>query len=140
MTPFDTLLTELEAFGENNDAARATRAERMLNITRDTGEFLAVMIKAMHARRVLEVGTSNGYSTLWLAWAASAIDGQVTTLEVSEAKIALARENFARAGLDDRITLQSGDAGATLAGLPEAASIWYSWIRSGWITRTGGET
>lgn len=120
MTLVETLLTELEAFGETNDAANAERSERMLNITRDTGEFLAVMVKAMNARRVLEVGTSNGYSTLWLAWAAAAIDGQVTTLEASETKIALARKNFARAGLDDRITLQPGDAGVTLAALPEA--------------------
>jgi predicted O-methyltransferase YrrM len=42
----------------------------MANITRDTGEFLAVLVRATAARRVLEVGTSNGYSTLWLAEAA----------------------------------------------------------------------
>jgi len=42
----------------------------MLNITRDTGEFLSVLVMAVSARRVLEIGTSNGYSTLWLARAA----------------------------------------------------------------------
>ena len=61
------LLAELEAFGKHNDATITDRPRRMLNITRDTGEFLAVLVIAMNARRVLEIGTSNGYSTLWLA-------------------------------------------------------------------------
>ena len=64
-----TLLAELEAFGEANDAQTTERAERMLNITRDTGEFLLLLIRAQKAKRVLEIGTSNGYSTLWLAHA-----------------------------------------------------------------------
>ena len=50
----DTLLTELERFGKANDGATAERPRRMLNITRDTGEFLAVLIRATLARRVLE--------------------------------------------------------------------------------------
>src|SRR5262249_26407999 len=49
-----------------NDASTTERARRMLNITRATGEFLAVLVRATLARRVLEIGTSNGYSTLWL--------------------------------------------------------------------------
>ena len=63
----DSLKAELERFGEANDAAIGERPRRMLNITRDTGEFLAVLVRATAARRVLEIGTSNGYSTLWLA-------------------------------------------------------------------------
>lgn len=61
------LLSELEQFGQENDAAITDRPRRMLNITRDTGEFLRVLVQATRARRVLEIGTSNGYSTLWLA-------------------------------------------------------------------------
>ena len=72
------------------------RPRRMLNITRDTGEFLAVLVRATAARRVLEIGTSNGYSTLWLADAARAIGGSVTTVELAEYKIGLASANFAR--------------------------------------------
>ncbi len=86
----------------------------MLNITPDTGAFLAVLVKAMHARRILEIGTSNGYSTLWLADAAASIDGDVTTIELSPQKMAMARENFARAGLENRITQREGDAGTHL--------------------------
>src|SRR5512132_1668714 len=71
----------------------------MLNLTRDTGEFLSLLVRATLARRVLEIGTSNGYSTLWLASAARAINGSVTTVEFAEHKIGLAVTNFTRAGL-----------------------------------------
>jgi predicted O-methyltransferase YrrM len=68
----------------------------MLNITRHTGEFLAVLVRATLARRVLEIGTSNGYSTLWRASAARAIGGSVTTVEFSAYKVGLASKNFDR--------------------------------------------
>jgi len=110
----DTLLTELEQFGKANDGATTERPRRMLNITRDTGEFLAVLIRATLARRVLEIGTSNGYSTLWLASAARAIGGAVTTVEVSDYKIELAKATFVRSGLVACISLVQDDAGRVL--------------------------
>jgi predicted O-methyltransferase YrrM len=113
-TILDELLSELERFGKANDGANAERPRRMLNITRDTGEFLAVLVRATVARRVLEIGTSNGYSTLWLASAAGAIGGSVTTVELSEYKIGLAISNFARSGLASQITLLHEDAGRVL--------------------------
>ena len=113
-TILDELLSELERFGKANDDANAERPRRMLNITRDTGEFLAVLVRATVARRVLEIGTSNGYSTLWLASAAGAIGGSVTTVELSEYKIGLAIANFARSGLASQITLLHEDAGRVL--------------------------
>jgi predicted O-methyltransferase YrrM len=110
-----SLLSELERYGDVNDAATADRPRRMLNITRDTGEFLSVLIRAIAARRVLEIGTSNGYSTLWLASAARAGGGSVTTVELSDYKVELARANFHRSGLADHITLVQDDAGKVLA-------------------------
>ena len=110
----DVVLVELEQFGKANDAAATERARRMLNITRATGEFLAVLVKATMARRVLEIGTSNGYSTLWLANAARAIAGAVTSVELAQYKIALAATNFARAGLASHISLVHDDAGRLL--------------------------
>jgi len=107
----ETLKRELEQFGEDNDAAIDERPRRMLNITRDTGEFLSVLVLAMRATRILEVGTSNGYSTLWLAEAARALDGAVTTIESSESKTRLAAATFARSGLAPFITLVHDDAG-----------------------------
>lgn len=116
-----TLLDELAAFGDAHDGDPANAATRMLNITPDTGEFLAVLVKATGARRILEIGTSNGYSTLWLADAAAPVDGAVTTIELAHEKIEMARANFARAGLDTRITLLEGDAGAMLDRLFDAS-------------------
>lgn len=113
-TKLHTLLADLAAFGDAHDGDDANRATRMLNITPDTGAFLAVLVKAMSARRILEIGTSNGYSTLWLADAVAGIDGDVTTIEMSPQKIAMARENFKRAGLENRITQREGDAGQHL--------------------------
>jgi predicted O-methyltransferase YrrM len=106
----ELLKTELERFGEANDAQVSERPRRMLNITRDTGEFLAVLVRATAARRVLEIGTSNGYSTLWLAEAARAIGGSVTTVESAQYKIELASANFARSGLASFIMLVHDDA------------------------------
>ena len=118
---FLKLLVELEQFGEANDQAIMDRPRRMLNITRDTGEFLVVLVRAMHAQRVLEIGTSNGYSTLWLASAAKAIGGAVSTVENSDYKIELAAQNFARSGLAQVITQIQADAGRVLAGAEMAA-------------------
>ncbi len=106
------LLNELERFGHENDDVKTERGERMLNITRDTGEFLRFLVRATRARRVLEIGTSNGYSTLWLAEAVGATGGAVDTLEKSPLKLELARANFERSGLSERIRQHAGDAGA----------------------------
>ena len=115
------LLIELEEFGQENDAAMSDRPRRMLNITRETGEFLSVLTQATHAKRVLEIGTSNGYSTLWLAQAAQTIGGHVTTIEQAEFKLELAAKNFARSGLTGSITQLRGEAGAHLESMPDAS-------------------
>jgi len=100
----ENLLTELERFGITNDSSTNERSRKMLNITRDTGEFLSVLVRATLALRVLEIGTSDGYSTLWLASAARAIGGSVTTIEKSQYKIDLATTNFARSGMASYIS------------------------------------
>ncbi|HET9650560.1 MAG TPA: class I SAM-dependent methyltransferase [Usitatibacter sp.] len=113
-TDLDALTAELEAFGRAHDAATPARGERMLNITRDTGEFLRVLVHAASARRVLEIGTSNGYSTLWLAAALAAKGGKVETVERGAHKVALAAVNFARSGLAPFITQLHDDAQCVL--------------------------
>lgn len=115
------LLIELERFGRDNDNATAERPSKMLNITRDTGEFLAVLVRAASARRVLEIGTSNGYSTLWLASALQDIGGSVTTVEKSQYKIDLAAKNFARSGLASSIAQVHDDAGRLLERFADGA-------------------
>jgi predicted O-methyltransferase YrrM len=115
------LLAELEQFGGANDSSTSERPRKMLNITRDTGEFLAVLIRATLARRVLEISTSNGYSTLWLASAAQAIGGSVTTVEFSDYKVGLASKNFNRSGLAAYISLVHDDAGRVLERSADSA-------------------
>ena len=115
------LLAELEEFGRANDASTRERSRRMLNITRDTGAFLSFLVRACGARRILEAGTSNGYSTLWLAEAAEAVDGRVVTVEASAAKVALARRTFERSGLAHRIELVHSDAGRFLGAAADGA-------------------
>ena len=100
------LLEELAAFGRDNDARETDRERRMLNITPDTGRLLAILVRSMGARRLLEIGTSNGYSTIWLAWAANDTDGHVISVDRSGAKLAMARENLGRAGLAHHVTAQ----------------------------------
>jgi predicted O-methyltransferase YrrM len=117
----ESLLAELEQFGAANDSTISDRPRRMLNITRDTGEFLAVLVRATAARRILEIGTSNGYSTLWLAAAACAVGATVTTVELSQLKIDMAAKNFARAGLAPYIVQVQDDAGRVLARQTDAA-------------------
>ncbi|MFY0579178.1 O-methyltransferase [Cystobacter fuscus] len=109
------LLEELATFGERNDATTPERASRMLNITPETGVFLSVLVRSMSARNILEIGTSNGYSTVWLASAAAAVGGRVTTLDVDARKTQLAIHNLRRAGLQHVVEPLTGDAGAHLA-------------------------
>ncbi|BBO71434.1 O-methyltransferase [Desulfosarcina alkanivorans] len=112
------LLSEWEAHGLQNDADQSDKLKKYLNITRDTGEFLSVLVKAIKARTILEIGTSNGYSTLWLASSLLA-RGQVYTIEKNEAKAAEAKRNFERAGLLYKITQLVGDVRSELAKVPQ---------------------
>ncbi|MBB6050286.1 O-methyltransferase [Armatimonas rosea] len=110
MSHLDSLLAELEV-----------TADAYWNISRENAVLLSSLLKAMGARRVLEVGTSNGYSTLWFAEAVAANGGEVVTLEFDPGRAALARENFERAGLAATITLIEGDACQTLKTLTGSA-------------------
>jgi predicted O-methyltransferase YrrM len=113
-----SLLRELEDFGETNDARAGARHEKMLNITPETGGFLAILARSAKARRVLEIGTSNGYSTLWLAEAVKAISGTVVTVEVSAAKAEMARSNLERSGLSPWVRQGVTEAGRFLGQQP----------------------
>lgn len=114
--PLQALLDELEEFGRANDAAQADRADKMLNLAPETAHLLSLLVRSSR-RRVLEIGTSNGYSTIWLAWAVGQAGGRVTTIDRSAAKQALAEANLRRAGLRDVVELRCGDATAVASGL-----------------------
>ncbi|WP_429148152.1 O-methyltransferase [Aeromonas rivipollensis] len=114
------LKRELERFGKQHDEAQPSRGGKMLNITRDTGELLALLVQTRGAKAPLEIGTSNGYSTLWLAEAVKRLDGRVTTIELDESKRAMAALNFEHAGLEPWIDQLAGEAGSLLPSLPTA--------------------
>jgi predicted O-methyltransferase YrrM len=92
------------------------RLERFRNVEPETAQLLGITIRACEAQRILELGTSNGYSTLWLADAAEATGGRVVSVDLDPARTALAHDNLERAGLDGRVELRTEDAGMTLAG------------------------
>ena len=77
----------------------ARRNEFLLPIGADTGRLLHILVKSAKARSILEVGTSYGYSTLWLADAARETDGRVISLELADYKAAYAREALAKRDL-----------------------------------------
>src|SRR4051812_8528762 len=115
------LADALYAAGRDHDARHADRLARWRNVEPETAAMLGVLIRAKQARRVLEIGTSNGYSTIWLGDAVQATGGALVTLEIDPARTALARENVARAGLADVVELRAEDAGPALGALPGGA-------------------
>lgn len=89
----------------------------LLPVGRAAGMLMNLLIKGAHARRILEVGSSYGYSTVWLAEAARAIDGGVVSLELRAAKTEYARAQLARVELERFVEFRVGDALASLAEL-----------------------
>jgi predicted O-methyltransferase YrrM len=104
------LLESLYRFGTEHDSRIKNHAEQMLNITPDTGQFLSILIQATRARQVLEIGTSNGYSTIWIADALSKVGGVVTTVEISKKKFEMAKKNFNKGCLSRYIDSRLADA------------------------------
>jgi len=118
-TQLTQILAELEAQGKAHDAEEAEHGRKMLNLEPDTAQLLSILIRSGHRMRLLEVGTSNGYSTLWLAEAAQATGGHVTSVDRSAEKQAMAEANLTRAGLRETVTLLLGDALGVAASLEE---------------------
>ena len=96
------LLIELGDFGKEK--------RDFFNISADTGKFLHNLVIASKSKNILEIGTSNGYSAIWLGEAVKKNNGKVTTIEISESKVKMAKENFKRANLDKTIKIINGDA------------------------------
>ncbi len=92
--------------------------ERARSLNPDSAQLLHVVARAMGAQRILEIGTSVGYSTVFLALAAQATGGHVTTLELMPAKFAMAQANLAQGELSPFVTQRLGDALELLPGLP----------------------
>ena len=97
------------------------QAQRLRQITPGTGRFLALLAANAPQGAFLEIGTSAGYSTLWIALACEMSGRTVTTFEVMPEKAALARETFRAAGVEEIVRLVEGDARAHLAAYRDIA-------------------
>jgi predicted O-methyltransferase YrrM len=114
-------LDELYAHGRAHDEQRADRLQRLRNVEPETAELLGVLVRAMNATRVLEVGTSNGYSTIWLGDAAEAVGGTVLSLEIEAERTAQANDNLDEAGVAQFVELRTQDAAEALRSFAAAA-------------------
>lgn len=103
---FDALYRESRAF----DATQDDRTRRFRCIEPESAALLGVLVRACKARRLLEIGTSNGYSTLWLADAAEDTGGHVLTLEVDAGRHQQALQNLTAHGLAARVDARCMDA------------------------------
>jgi predicted O-methyltransferase YrrM len=112
-------LDRLYADGQAYDAAEPDRRRRRRNLEPDTAVLLNLMLRIARGRTVVEIGTSNGYSAIWLADAVRDTGGAVVTVDVETSADAVA--NVAHAGLPDLVTFETGDGGAYLAGRPAAS-------------------
>jgi len=109
--PRDELMVELEAQAEH---------ENIPIVGPVMGELLYILTSATGAKRILELGTANGYSTIYLARGSAAVDGTVVTLEASPDMATRARDNFQRAGVADRIEILQVNALELLPQLQES--------------------
>lgn len=107
------IAAEVLDVSRRHDAAQADRLARFRNVEPETAELLGILIRAAQAQRILELGTSNGYSTLWLADGAEATGGIVTSVELDARRAEMASANLKRAGLEAE--LRTADAGDELA-------------------------
>jgi predicted O-methyltransferase YrrM len=142
-------LTGLYRSGRDHDAVLEDRLQRLRNVEPETARLLGVLARGMRAKRVLELGTSNGYSTIWLADAARACGGALTSVEIEPERVAEADENLRHVGLEAFAELRVEDARACLAKSadaawdlifldaerPEYVSYWPDLVRT---LRTGG--
>ncbi len=104
------LLREMEVHGLENDARATERPRMMLNLEPASAQLLSILVRASGATRAVEIGTSNAYSTIWLAWSLAPAGGHIISIDRNPDKHALARENLRRAELLDRVELRTGDA------------------------------
>lgn len=95
----EKLLAELDAKGR-----------QFLSVPKKDGQFLNLLVKASRAKNVLEVGTSHGYSAIWISLALEETGGRMTTIEILPERVELAKKHVSQAELSHRVTFKEGDA------------------------------
>lgn len=105
------------------DDIRATQSYR--NVPPGDGRLLRLLAETMNAKTIIEIGTSTGYSGIWMGMALQKTGGKLTTYEIDAGRAATARANFKRAGMADIITLVEGDAHKEVASLKAPIDILF---------------
>lgn len=110
----ETELERIYSEGQRIDSSVTERGSMMLNITPSTGQFLDLLISDSKPQRILELGTSNGYSTIWIGRAACRVGAHIDTVDVAQHKSDLASANLAKCDLSDFVTVHTSDCGVFL--------------------------
>ncbi len=97
----------------------------MENVSMEDGRLLRVLTEAVGAKNVVEIGTSNGYSALWLCLGLRTTGGKLITHEIDPYRASRARENFKRAGVGGMVTIVEGDAHNEVTKLREPIDILF---------------
>jgi len=113
-------LDELYREGREFDATQPDRLERRRNLEPDSAALLALLVRANGPKHLLELGTSNGYSTIWLADAAVSVEAEFTSVDVDTERLKQARENLRTVGLVETVKLLQADAAEVLRDSPPA--------------------
>jgi caffeoyl-CoA O-methyltransferase len=95
----------------------------MLSVPPEDGRVLRLLAEATGAKHIVEVGTSNGYASIWFCLALRTTGGKLTTFEIDARRASLARENFKKAGVDKLVTLIEGNAHENVKMLKEPIDI-----------------
>ncbi len=103
----------------------ARKGERYANVSTADGRLMRQLTEAVGAKRVVELGTSTGESGLWFAMALRKTGGKLYTYDIDEGRIAVARANFKKAGVDDLIVIVQGDAHQTAPKFKEPIDILF---------------
>ncbi|ENW79828.1 hypothetical protein F909_02932 [Acinetobacter sp. ANC 3929] len=114
-TVFLQRISDLYDEFKQHDAQQSDRLSRYRNIEAESAKLLAILIRCQQSKRILEIGTSTGYSTLWLAEAAKAVDGNVQTVEIDPLRSAQAKKYAEEFELEQQIDFWIGDAADFLA-------------------------
>jgi predicted O-methyltransferase YrrM len=118
-------MRELERIDARDRTDGTPRLKRLRQIPPEVGRFIAILAAASPPGRLIEIGTSAGYSTLWLALACRATGRKITTYEILPEKAELARQTFDAAGVWDVVEFVHGDA---LDRLPELKEIAFCFL------------
>jgi caffeoyl-CoA O-methyltransferase len=105
-----TRMRELEQIDARDRADGTPHKKRLRQISPDVGRFIAILAASAPEGRYIEVGTSAGYSTMWLSLGCRAVSRRITTFEILDEKVQLARETIDSSGISDVVELVHGDA------------------------------